>query len=221
MIPIFIISLKRSPERRASISVQMKKHKLNFTFFDAIDGNSLSKRDLDKVDFELAHELCGHDLSLGEVGCALSHIYLYEKIIKEKIQKCVILEDDIYLHSSFKEIISALSDKDNSEITFLYHGKAKKHLFSKKLPHGYRLEKYRRPSRKSKRGIISTVGYIITIDGARKLLEKSYPVRMPADYLTGRLQLNKLKASGVEPCCLDTGLFDTTINDRNYGAHVK
>lgn len=194
---------------------------LSFEFFNAVDGKNISKNELEKVNFKSALELCGHDLSLGEVGCAMSHINLYEKIISEKIERCIILEDDIYIHSKFREIIEKIILIDNSEITFLYHGKAKSWFIKRNLPDGYRLAKYISPSKKSKRGIISTAGYILSLSGAKKLLSVSYPIRMPADYLTGKLQLNKLKASGVEPSCLDVDHFTTTIDDRNYGEHIK
>lgn len=89
------------------------------------------------------------------------------------------------------------------------------------LPESYRLACYRSPSRNSKRTIISAAGYILSLAGAHKqLLAKAYPIRMPLDYLTGFLQLTGAKAYGVEPCCLDVGLFDTTIDDRAYGQHA-
>ncbi|MGU5572369.1 glycosyltransferase family 25 protein [Aeromonas hydrophila] len=67
----------------------------------------------------------------------------------------------------------------------------------------------------------TTAGYVLTLAGAKKLLQCAYPLRMPSDYLTGRLQLNGLSASGVEPCCLDVDLFTTTIDDRAYGHYLK
>lgn len=221
MIPIFIISLKRSVDRRAMVERQMKHLGIDFEFFDAVDGKSLSSDYLAKVDFNLARDTCGHDLSLGEVGCAMSHINLYEMMVEKNISRCVILEDDIYMHMYFKKIINAIVEKNTSDIVFLFHGKAKRLPIYSSLPGGYRLARYLTPSKSSTRGIISTVGYVISLAGAQKLLKISYPIRMPADYLTGRLQWNKLSASGVEPCCLDIGFFQSTIDDRNYGPHIE
>ncbi|HHQ4778737.1 TPA: glycosyltransferase family 25 protein [Aeromonas veronii] len=221
MIPIFVISLLRSHDRRLAIEKQMAHLGLSFTFWDAVDGKQLSDADLANVDINLAEQLCGHSLSLGEVGCALSHIKLYEMMVSKKIEKAIILEDDIYLHMHFKNIIDVALQKMSSDIIFIHHGKAKKWPWTRKLPEGYRLASYCRPSKKSNRGIISTAGYILSLNGARKLLQHAYPVRMPADYLTGRLQWNKLSAAGVEPCCLDVGLFQSTIDDRNYGQHIE
>lgn len=221
MIPVFIISLTRSADRRAMVERQMSHLGINFEFFDAVDGKSLPSDRLAKVDFNLARETCGHDLSLGEVGCAMSHINIYEVMVERNIPRCVILEDDIYVHMHFKAIVNEVTNKNSSDIVFLHHGKAKHLPIYSSLPEGYRLAKYLTPSKNSQRGIISTGGYILTLAGAHKLLKIAYPIRMPADYLTGRLQWNKLSAAGVEPCCLDVGLFQSTIDDRNYGQHIE
>ncbi|MCF7742868.1 glycosyltransferase family 25 protein [Aeromonas veronii] len=221
MIPVFIISLTRSADRRAMVERQMSHLGIDFEFFDAVDGKSLPSDRLAKVDFNLARETCGHDLSLGEVGCAMSHINIYEVMVERNIPRCVILEDDIYVHMHFKAIVNEVTNKNSSDIVFLHHGKAKHLPIYSSLPEGYRLAKYLTPSKNSQRGIISTGGYILTLAGAHKLLKIAYPIRMPADYLTGRLQWNKLSAAGVEPCCLDVGLFQSTIDDRNYGQHIE
>ena len=220
MVPVFVISLNRSVDRRAMVTKQMQHLDIKFNFFEAVDGRSLNAIDLRVVDFPLAKDFCGHDLSMAEVGCALSHIRLYEMIVAKKIERCIILEDDIYLHMHFKSIVESIVQSNQADIVFLHHGKAKYWPLLKSLPEGYRLARYMTPSKKSKRAIISAAGYMLTLAGAKKLLEIAYPLRMPADYLTGRLQLNGLTASGVEPCCMDVGLFDTTIDDRNYGPHV-
>lgn len=220
MLPIFVISLTRSLERRESIKKQMKHLGLEFEFIDAVDGKKLTEKQLNKVNFQTALKLCGHELSMGEVGCALSHINIYEKIVTDNIENCIVLEDDIYIHSSFINIINEIALIKNSELIFLHHGKAKSWPLKRHLSNGYRLAKYRTPSKKSKRGIVSTAGYMINISGAKKLLSIAYPIRMPADYLTGKLQLNNLSAYGIEPCCLDVDVFSTTIDDRNYGQHL-
>jgi len=221
MIPVFVISLTRSQDRRAMVMKQMEHLGIGFEFFNAVDGRALTAVDLGKVDFSLAREYCGHDLSRAEVGCALSHIRLYELIVAQGIERCVILEDDVYLHMHFKAIIETIVTCNQADIVFLHHGKAKRWPLLRQLPEGYRLARYMTPSKHSKRGVLSAAGYILTLTGAEKLLAKAYPLRMPADYLTGRLQLNGLTASGVEPCCLDVDLFTTTIDDRAYGHYLE
>lgn len=221
MIPIFVISLLRSHDRRAAIKRQMAHAGLHFTFFDAVDGKLLDDEDLSKVDHMLAEAFCGHSLSRGEIGCALSHVNLYHMMVDNNIERAIVLEDDIYLHMSFIELVDAACKKSTADIIYLRHGKAKSWPCKKSLPEGYRLAKYRVPSRSSKRGIMSTAGYILTLRGAKKLLRHAYPIRMPSDYLTGLLQLNGLIAAGIEPCCLDVDLYATTIDDRAYGHYLE
>ncbi|MHA6999505.1 glycosyltransferase family 25 protein [Aeromonas schubertii] len=220
MIPVFVISLTRSLERREMAHKQMSHLGIDYCFFDAVDGRNITEKDTCRVDLNEAVRFSGHELSPGEIGCALSHINVYEMMIDKGIERCVILEDDAYLHMHFKKIVEAITACDNSEIVFLHHGKAKKWPILRALPEGYRLAKYRVPSKNSKRAVLSAAGYILTLAGAKKLLSHAYPVRMPADYLTGRLQLNKLNASGVEPCCLDVDWLPTTIEDRAYGHYL-
>lgn len=79
-------------------------------------------------------------------------------------------------------------------------------IFVKNLIEGYRLVHYCTPSKRSKRTITRATAYLITQEGANKLLKLAYPIRMPADYLTGALQLTGLNAYGVEPPCVFRGI---------------
>ena len=202
---IFIISLVNSP-RRSIIKNRLSKLGLQFEFFDAIYGKDLSKEQLSQIDFQFyPQNFSGKKpLTLGEIGCAMSHIMLYEHIVKNNIREAIILEDDAIVSLYFEEIVTAALNKVSSkkEILFLDHGKAKVYPFMKRLPERYRLAKYRSPSKKSKRSIIRTTGYLITYEGAKKLLSYAYPIRMPSDFLTGLLQLTNINAYGIEPACV-------------------
>lgn len=214
MLPIFVISMSGSLERRESITKQLNFMGLDFSFFDAINGYELPEELKPSVDNGQAQSIWGKQLTAGEIGCALSHISLYKKIVSEKIPRCIILEDDAKLHINFKKIIEEIILKNTTDLVFLHHGKAKYWPLYRKLSNEYRLVYYRKPSKNSKRAIFSTAAYIITNNGANTLIHHGLPVRMPADYLTGRPQLHRLSSAGVEPCCVDSGWFDTTIYNR-------
>lgn len=202
---IFIISLKNS-SRREVIAKRLRSLRLDFEFFDAVYGKELSENELAKVDFDFypKEHNSPKPLTLGEIGCAMSHIKLYEHIVKNNIPEAIIFEDDAIVSLYFEEILKVALDKISSskEILFLDHGKAKVWPFMRGLPERYRLAKYRSPSRNSKRCIIRATAYLITLNGAKKLLKQAYPIRMPADFLTGLLQLTGIKAYGIEPLCV-------------------
>lgn len=203
--PIFVISLKHS-QRREVIKTRLDGLGLNFEFFDAVYGKDLTEEEIAKIDFNFYPKKYNarKALTLGEIGYAMSHILLYEYMVKHKIEQAIILEDDAIVSLYFKQILIDVLNKVPSrrEIIFFDHGKAKVYPFMRNLSERYRLARYRVPSKNSKRSIIRTTAYLITLEGAQKLLKYAYPIRMPSDFLTGLLQMTGIHAYGVEPACV-------------------
>ena len=104
-LPIQVVSLRRTPERRARFS------KLNpgihFEFFDAVDGKTVDRATF--FNGTLAEPNLPY--SAGAVGCALSHLALWEKSIKEQAVMTIV-EDDVALRLDFetksRELIAGL-----------------------------------------------------------------------------------------------------------------
>lgn len=73
--PIFIISLKNS-SRREIIAKHLRSLNLDFEFFDAVYGKELSEEELAKIDFDFypKEHHSPKSLTLGEIGCAISHM---------------------------------------------------------------------------------------------------------------------------------------------------
>ena len=111
--PIYVISLKRTPERRLHIQRQLDALNLDYQFVDAID-----KHDLKSSQYraEVA-ELLGIDKMLIEkrnthyfydhLACALSHVKAYNIMMKHNDSAACILEDDVRIASDFPEILHA------------------------------------------------------------------------------------------------------------------
>ena len=92
----FIINLPRDAKRREFIIDDMEKCNLNFSIIEAVDGSLLSSDNVETYYNEKKSiELFNIKLSLGEIGCALSHIKIYEKMVSDDISSAVIMEDDI------------------------------------------------------------------------------------------------------------------------------
>lgn len=218
MPPIFVISLKSSI-RRESISNRLNGLGLKFNFFDAVYGRDLSQEFLSEVDreFPISRFNTKKPLTLGEIGCAMSHINAYHYIVNNNIDRAIILEDDAIVSQEFEAIVKDSLKKVSSkmEILFYEHGKAKSYFWKKNLVERYKLVRYRTPSKNSKRAINRTTAYLITLNGAKKLLEYAYPIRLPADYLTGALQITKIKAYGIEPPCVFLGTDSEIDNIEN------
>ncbi len=53
----------------------------------------------------------GREMADPEFGCALSHLFVYKKIIDEKIDYTIVLEDDAILGQDFAKMIKPQSWK--------------------------------------------------------------------------------------------------------------
>jgi GR25 family glycosyltransferase involved in LPS biosynthesis len=93
--PIQVVSLRRSPQRRARFTDLNAG--LDYTFFDTVDGSQI---DL-KTFFGGPLAEAGVPYSPGAVGCALSHRTLWQKAANDGTA-LTIVEDDAVLHWDFK-----------------------------------------------------------------------------------------------------------------------
>jgi GR25 family glycosyltransferase involved in LPS biosynthesis len=87
---IFIINLDHSIERWEKCKTQLDHHQIEYERFSGIYGNKIPSRMKNKIHFLCDKILCSN----GMKGCALSHLSLLERIVREKIDTALILEDD-------------------------------------------------------------------------------------------------------------------------------
>ena len=122
-IPVLVISLAQASKRRKFIHEQMIKLKIDYEFFDAVDGNKLSHAYVNKFKIKEGEQYYGQPLSRGELGCAFSHLQVYEKMLTENIEKLIVLEDDVKLNDDFALLINNLSSASLQwDLTYIgYH----------------------------------------------------------------------------------------------------
>lgn len=93
-IPVFVISLKRSQERRDYIASQLQAQGIDFSFFDAIDGSDKSNPLLKRYNYAKRLWLTSGKMPTnGEIGCYASHYSLWQKCV-DMNQPLVVVEDD-------------------------------------------------------------------------------------------------------------------------------
>lgn len=98
---IYIINLKRRPERRECMTMQMEEHGIqNYEFIEAVDGKDEEiKQEYEKLKEEKKTII----ISEGHYGCLKSHIKAILKARRERIKNIMILEDDAILEKDFLE----------------------------------------------------------------------------------------------------------------------
>ena len=117
---IKIINLKVDTDRKITMKEQLDNLKLEYSFFDAIDGSVYNLTDnerqyLSAVDYDI-------NINKGVVGCFLSHIRVLEEFIKTDDNYLVVVEDDIILsNNNIQNIISSIISNINLEETSLIH----------------------------------------------------------------------------------------------------
>lgn len=141
----------------------------------------------------------------------MSHLIVYEKIVRTKQPYALIIEDDVSLRSDTKRMVEEIMEWNHPEhwdIILLHHTNPSFYKFkTKKINSRLRLARF-------KRSAGSTAGYIISQSTAKHLLELGQPVRMPADWLTGKRKINRLKICGLLASPFCTVDFPTTIENR-------
>ena len=208
---IFVVNLESSADRREFIGSQLKGLDLLYEIFPAVDGRKLPQAEVDAAyDASGAVDFFGRELTRGEIGCSWSHLNIYRKMVEESIPEALVLEDDVILGQDFKEVLSrrALFPAD-WELVFFSHNNAVASVWDR-LPifDKYKLVKFvEHPN--------WTSGYLIKLSGAEKLLKAGFPIRMPADWLTGnRLGLD-IRIYGIKPVCVPQNKeFQETISGR-------
>ena len=82
---------------------------LEYQVIKAVDGHSLSPEELAEVyDERIAKRLLRRPLAVGEIGAALSHKIIYQKMKEEHIEEAIIMEDDVKLSEDFADMRAGL-----------------------------------------------------------------------------------------------------------------
>ncbi len=226
MLTAYVISLPQSTDRRESCFQTCRDIGIEPIWFKAVNGRDLlikyesnpdafsGRIDLqDKTVLNLGFGkkvTIADKLSAGELGCAMSHLKIYEKIIEERDPYALILEDDCRLFPSCKVLLpKIIENADKWDIVQLAYDSGTRDLFNchtiiLEKEHGWKLVRKGMgvlldPFFNRRRASYLACAYLINKRAASKLIELGYPVRIPADYLLGLMAYHKLRQFVVEP----------------------
>ena len=215
-LKFYVVNLKRATERRQKMAEHLAQFGVDFEFFEATDGRALTEQEqalvgtTDQVILTMAGGrkcLVEDKMIPAEVGCALSHLRLYQHILDQGVERAVILEDDTVLNDdSFLalEHLDAITEpwdvvhfSEDLGIRNLpkllrrkYYIDRKRGLYFARLGmHNETLDAiFNR-----RRLVLRTAFYVVTPQACSTLIKLGYPVRINADYLLGSIAYNHLK----------------------------
>lgn len=174
----------------------LARHEIPFRFIDAIDGRSMQVSTYPAYDRLRRLLFFGRDLKGGEIGCLLSHALAYQKIIDENHKAALIFEDDVQLCENFKALVTeAMSHIQHFEIVrFLGKEKLLQQPHKSLYPIG------KTHSLAKVYGLSGGLyAYLITREGAKKMLRLMQHNYLPVDTLCGSTWMTGARSLIVMP----------------------
>jgi glycosyl transferase family 25 len=175
----YVINLASSLDRRAHVTAELEKTSLDYEFVTAVDGRELDLHDHATIAPSfLASVTC----VAGTVGCALSHLDVYRKIIHDGLDMALVLEDDVILPADLGSLADAVgSHLVGAEIALL--------SFDSRNPPG-KMSRESLIQLPSARQLtlpidisqpLSGAAFIITREACERMIERALPLRAGAD----------------------------------------
>jgi len=198
MPKVFVINLERNRDRREYMARQLTNHDIPFVFYKGADGGCLSSAEKKLYSSFKSFKTIGRDMHPNEIGCALSHIYVWKTMIDENIEEALIFEDDVCLSPVFKQIVMQRHDwlPDDWGVLNLAWDTFGVHEFPdmRSIP-GYPDHRFFKFHVKVER-----LGcYLINKRAAKRLTKLSFPLIRPSDSLAGDLKKHQQNIYGVMP----------------------
>ena len=212
-IPFYIINMQGCEERWEATQKQLTNLHLTAERFEATIGKNLSEQ-------EILNWYCpkknkkryNRDLTLGEIGCYVSHMRIWQKIVDENISFCVVLEDDLSIKASLKDVVDVAIKLNNWDLIKLSNDRNFPFIDSAILENNLTVGNYKKAPN-------GTQGYIITLSGAKKLLQRK-PFFRPVDVDIQFHTEVGLSMIGIKPYPIaEDRSFISEISTMNGGKH--
>jgi glycosyl transferase family 25 len=177
-IPSYVVNLDQNKDKWFKTKEMLNEIGINPERFPAVYGKKLDNSFINDITNPSVYYTLTYDRSLdeqipslGAIGCYLSHIKLWQKLINSEDNTMLIFEDDIELNfSKLNEINLFLQNVTSTQPDwdFIFLGYTKPLMFSNDLCNKNICQ--------IKDITFCTHAYIINKKGAKKLLDKAFPI---------------------------------------------
>lgn len=162
---VWIINMERNPERYEYVTGQLKTMGIeNYERVEATDGKNMSDDEIK------SYKLYNYLLNRAQMGCAASHIQIWKRIVDEKRDWTMIIEDDVTFHPNFLELFATYWKHVPKDAAIIYPGCISFEEWfhtNDKLIH--------------ETGVLCTHSYLINWEGAKYLLDNISSLYIPID----------------------------------------
>jgi glycosyl transferase family 25 len=209
---VLLINLDERQDKLASVKSQLDSIGVDFERISAVRGADLTEEEIEKsYSSELNKKRYLKEMSVGEVGCYLSHRKAWQTIVTEELDFAVLIEDDARLLADFEEVFELLKCLVDWDYIKLHGGRGgRKVSDSLSFTPTHSLVHYDKAP-------VSTLAQGISLRGAKKLLEFSQPFYRPVDVDIQLFWEKHIDVLGVEPRLVDKANFDSDIDNMSKG----
>ncbi|MBE1237934.1 glycosyltransferase family 25 protein [Phaeovibrio sulfidiphilus] len=224
-VPLYIVSLPRSTERRELMRSELERLGLSATFVDGITPDELTPEQIARYDRKRALGIYGLDLLPSEKACIMAHERALRTALADGHDCAVILEDDIRLDDTFPAVLACLGGpdaplRDRWDVIRLDTSRkssvpraAARSRTRADLPGGrtlYRLDTH----------VLGAMGYLVTREGIRKILAFQDRYFMPFDQMMDRFWENGIDPFVVLPPVLShRDELSSDVGERSLDRH--
>ncbi|NP_001088623.1 procollagen galactosyltransferase 1-B precursor [Xenopus laevis] len=214
---VFLINLKHRQDRRERMKRTLYELQIDFKLVDAVYGKMLNQSNVTEMGIKMLpgykDPYHGRPLTRGEMGCFLSHYNIWKEISERNLEVSAVLEDDLRFEIFFKRRLQTLlHDLEIAKLDWdlIYLGRKR-----------MQVDEPEEPVPGVRNLVVSdysywTLGYLISLRGARKLLNaeplgKMLPVdeflpvmydKHPISDYSSHFSTRDLRAFSVEPLLL-------------------
>jgi glycosyl transferase, family 25 len=222
---VFIISLERAAERREYMKSLVSKLGFTANVVSAVDGRRLTSEQRSKYNSARARKVYGCEMSDSEIACYLSHLSIYSKMLEQRIEAALILEDDISCVSDLKPIVDEVLKlpKGSWQVIRLQSTKKSVSLGSTARAAGESVAAVgERQIFRLRTSVLGGCAYLIRLGAAAAMLTRSEQIDMPIDQTLDRYWENGIIPYVLRPMPVwHEDLFESEIGARGRAVEKK
>jgi glycosyl transferase family 25 len=191
-VPVFVINLDRDTQRLEETASNLASLGIAFERIPAVLGADIENQD-EVVDRRAYRGRNRRGFPKpGEIGCHLSHLRAYVRLLESGAPWGVVLEDDIVLPPEMPELLRALGERDDWDLVklFCFHGGTPVRVRRLSAKHGLCVHLTR---------TTSTAAYAVTRRAAETFLRELQPMTEQIDHAIDRPWKTGLRVRGIRP----------------------
>lgn len=214
-LSVVYINLDRSAERQRVMHEHLQGLGISAQRWPGTDGRALSREQLSTYSAIDALVVQGRPMSLGEIGCFLSHLSVWQHMQAQSLDHCLVLEDDMTISQRLVPVCDSII---RSGLAFDYinffSSQGVRAVTDQVIEGDCKLARFLTPPN-------GACCYLISLPGATKLLSQSLPVRAALDGFMAEYSADVIRYGVSCDLAAHEGRLPSTIRNGSIAGKLK